>query len=101
MKQLKKIKSFQVDHRKLQAGFYVSRRDHVLSNNCHDCVTTFDLRFFATSEHCYLTQSGLHTIEHLGATFLRPSWQQDHLFWPDGLPNWVLSGSGWVAERRS
>lgn len=63
------IASFSVDHRTLLPGLYVSRRD-----SWNDCeVTTFDLRFTAPNREPVIQTPALHTIEHMGATFLRNS----------------------------
>ena len=62
-----KITSFTIDHLNLQSGLYVSRRDQK-----GDCtVTTFDLRITAPNREPVIDMPALHTIEHLGATFLR------------------------------
>ena len=62
-----KISSFQVDHLRLKPGLYVSRKDKF-----SDVVlTTFDLRFKEPNKEPVIDQPALHTIEHLGATFLR------------------------------
>jgi S-ribosylhomocysteine lyase len=64
---MNKIASFQIDHLRLIPGLYVSRRDKF-----GDCVlTTFDLRFKTPNKEPVIDQPALHTIEHLGATFLR------------------------------
>ena len=64
---LKKIASFTIDHIKLQPGIYVSRKDHIGA----DTITTFDLRMTSPNEEPVMNTAELHTIEHLGATFLR------------------------------
>lgn len=62
-----KITSFTIDHLNLQSGLYVSRRDRK-----GDCtVTTFDLRIIVPNREPVIDMPALHTIEHLGATFLR------------------------------
>ena len=62
-----KITSFTIDHLNLQLGLYVSRRDRK-----GDCtVTTFDLRITAPNREPVIDMPALHTIEHLGAAFLR------------------------------
>lgn len=70
MKKIKKAKGFRVDHTKLEPGFYLSKRQHVRSGETIAYVTVFELRFFAPHDKYYLTQSGVHTIEHLGVNFL-------------------------------
>lgn len=69
---MKKIASFTVDHLRLQPGIYVSRRDRIGA----ETITTFDLRMTSPNEEPVMNTAEVHTIEHLGATFLRnhPDW---------------------------
>lgn len=64
---MEKIASFTIDHLKLQPGVYVSRRDRVGA----ETITTFDLRMTSPNEEPVMNTAEIHTIEHLGATFLR------------------------------
>lgn len=64
---MEKIKSFTIDHIKLQPGVYVSRKDYVGDQ----VITTFDLRMTSPNEEPVMNTAEMHTIEHLGATFLR------------------------------
>ena len=64
---MEKIASFAVDHIKLQPGIYVSRKDTVGS----EIITTFDLRMTSPNEEPGMNTAEVHTIEHLGATFMR------------------------------
>ncbi|MBQ9828237.1 MAG: S-ribosylhomocysteine lyase [Lachnospiraceae bacterium] len=64
---MNKIESFQVDHLILEPGIYVSRRD--MAGDCP--VTTFDLRMKTPNKEPVMNTAEIHTIEHLGATFLR------------------------------
>lgn len=64
---MEKITSFTIDHIKLQPGVYVSRRDNVGA----EVITTFDLRMTSPNEEPVMNTAEVHTIEHLGATFLR------------------------------
>lgn len=64
---MKKITSFTIDHIKLVPGLYVSRKDTV--EGCP--VTTFDIRMTKPNEEPTINTAEMHTIEHLGATFLR------------------------------
>lgn len=64
---MEKIASFTVDHIRLQPGVYVSRKDTVGT----ETVTTFDLRMTSPNEEPVMNTAEVHTIEHLGATFLR------------------------------
>ncbi len=69
------IASFTVDHLELYPGVYVSRRD----KSGDTVVTTFDLRITAPNREPVLDVPALHTIEHLGATFLRNSALKDQI----------------------
>ena len=64
---MEKISSFTIDHIQLQPGVYVSRKDQVGGS----AVTTFDLRMTSPNEEPVMNTAEVHTIEHLGATFLR------------------------------
>ena len=64
---MEKIASFTIDHIKLQPGVYVSRKDHIGV----EVITTFDLRMTSPIEEPVMNTAEVHTIEHLGATFLR------------------------------
>jgi S-ribosylhomocysteine lyase len=64
---MEKIASFQVDHLRLKPGLYVSRKDKFGGA----ILTTFDLRLKEPNQEPVIDQPALHTIEHLGATFLR------------------------------
>lgn len=74
---MKKIESFLVDHTQLLPGLYVSRRDRKLLS----VVTTFDLRMTAPNREPPMDMPAVHTIEHLGATFLRNSRKQDEVIY--------------------
>lgn len=64
---MKKIASFTIDHLRLEPGVYVSRKDQVGTST----VTTFDLRMTSPNDEPVMNTAEVHTIEHLGATFLR------------------------------
>lgn len=64
---MQKIASFTVNHLKLLPGLYLSRRDEKDGT----VVTTFDLRITAPNREPVMDTPALHTIEHLGATYLR------------------------------
>ena len=64
---MEKIASFTIDHIKLKPGVYVSRKDHVGA----ETITTFDLRMTSPNDEPVMNTAEVHTIEHLGATFLR------------------------------
>ncbi|MDE6837198.1 MAG: S-ribosylhomocysteine lyase [Acutalibacter sp.] len=62
---MKKIASFTVNHDKLEKGMYVSRVD--------GDVATYDIRMKKPNGGDYLSNSALHTFEHLFATYARNS----------------------------
>ena len=66
---MERIASFSVDHNKLLPGLYYSRRD--------SDVITFDLRFKKPNTGDLLTNSEMHSVEHLIATLLRNSGDKD------------------------
>lgn len=75
---MEKIASFTIDHLRLLPGLYVSRRDRVGA----EVVTTFDLRMTRPNEEPVMNTAEVHTIEHLGATFLRnhPVWGERTIY---------------------
>ena len=75
---MEKITSFTIDHLKLQPGLYVSRKDRVGAGT----VTTFDLRLTSPNEEPVMITAEVHTIEYLGATYLRnePEWKDKVLY---------------------
>lgn len=64
---MEKIASFTVNHLALLPGIYVSRKDTVGK----EMITTFDLRMTRPNFEPVLNTAEVHTLEHLGATFLR------------------------------
>lgn len=64
---MEKIASFTVNHLTLLPGIYVSRKDTVGS----ETITTFDLRMTRPNFEPVMNTAEVHTLEHLGATFLR------------------------------
>ncbi|MCI9063334.1 MAG: S-ribosylhomocysteine lyase [Clostridia bacterium] len=67
---MEKIESFKVNHKLLKRGIYVSRKDYDEDNNSV-IATTFDIRMKEPNREPVLNIAEVHTIEHLGATFLR------------------------------
>ncbi|APC40167.1 S-ribosylhomocysteine lyase [Clostridium estertheticum] len=57
------ISSFQVNHIKLLRGFYESRID--------GDIITYDLRMKEPNREQVMSTGACHTIEHIGATYLR------------------------------
>ena len=66
---MEKIASFKMNHTNLEPGLYVSRVD----NKDGVAVTTFDMRLTRSNREPVMDMPAIHTIEHLGATFLRNS----------------------------
>ena len=66
---MERIASFTVDHTTLLPGLYLSRRD--------GDIITFDLRFKKPNTGDMLTNSEMHSAEHLIATLLRNSAEKD------------------------
>lgn len=64
---MEKITSFTINHLTLLPGIYVSRKD--TAGNA--VVTTFDIRMTRPNFEPVMNTAEVHTIEHLGATFLR------------------------------
>ena len=64
---MEKIASFTINHLDLEPGVYVSRKDRYGDA----VITTFDLRMTAPNREPVMNTAEMHTIEHLGATFLR------------------------------
>lgn len=64
---MEKITSFTIDHIKLVPGIYVSRRDYAGETP----ITTFDIRMTSPNDEPVMNTAEVHTIEHLGATYLR------------------------------
>lgn len=62
-----KIASFQVNHNKLKPGIYLSRVDKV--NNVS--IFTYDIRMLYPNKEPVMGTEVIHTLEHLGATYLR------------------------------
>ena len=64
---MKQIASFTIDHMRLLPGVYVSRKDKI----GNETITSFDLRMTRPNFEPPMLTGEMHTIEHLGATFLR------------------------------
>lgn len=70
---MKLIQSFQVNHDKLKKGMYVSRIDG-------DCIT-YDIRMAIPNSGNYLENDGIHTFEHLFATYVRNTAFSDEIIY--------------------
>lgn len=73
-----KIASFTVNHLTLLPGIYVSRKDYIGS----EVITTFDIRMKMPNREPVMNTAEMHTMEHLGATFLRnhPQWKEKVIY---------------------
>ena len=72
---MERIASFTIDHLELYPGLYVSRRDE----RDGVVITTFDMRITAPNHEPVIDVPALHTIEHLGATYLRNTDRKDDI----------------------
>ena len=72
---MERIASFTINHLDLYPGLYVSRRD----KKGDVVITTFDMRITAPNREPVIDVPALHTIEHLGATYLRNSKRKDEI----------------------
>ena len=93
------IPSFQVDHRNLMPGIYISRRDTMGEHT----ITTYDIRMTAPNQEPALHISAIHTIEHIVATFLRndPEWKDRIIYWgPMGCltGNYLIMKGEWECQ---
>lgn len=75
---MENIASFSINHLILEPGIYVSRKDHVGA----ETLTTFDIRMTAPNREPAINTGELHTIEHLGAIWLRndPYWKEKLIY---------------------
>ena len=62
---MEKIESFKVDHTRLEKGLYVSRID--------GDIVTYDLRMRKPNTGELISNSAMHSLEHMLATYLRNS----------------------------
>lgn len=97
---MNKISSFTVNHLDLLTGIYVSRTDNVNGVN----ITTFDLRFTRPNIEPVMDTSAVHTIEHLGATFLRnhSEWKEKVIYFgPMGCRTgfYLILGGIFISEN--
>ena len=62
---MERIKSFEINHNLLEPGFYISRED--------GDVITYDLRTRKPNAGDYMSNSAMHSVEHMFATISRNS----------------------------
>ena len=79
---MKTIPSFQIDHNILKRGIYISRID--------DDITTYDIRMKEPNREPVLTNSAIHTIEHIFATYVRNTEFGDNIIYFGGMQNRLL-----------
>lgn len=70
---MEKISSFEIDHRKLPCGMYVSRED--------GDIITYDIRTRRPNVEDVMQNGAIHTIEHLVATYVRNSEYKDKIIY--------------------
>ena len=70
---MEKIASFVVDHRYIDPGVYISRID--------GDITTYDLRTRKPNTNDLMSNSEMHSAEHLFATFVRNSELKDDVIY--------------------
>lgn len=78
---MEKIKSFTIDHMTLLPGVYISRED-VFGKESYP-ITTYDIRITRPNFEPVMGTAEIHTIEHLGATYLRnrKDIQEEVVYW--------------------
>ena len=95
---MKRIESFCVNHDKLTPGMYLSRIDG-------DAVT-YDVRMVTPNAGVYLENDGIHTFEHLFATYVRNTADSDNILYvgPMGCQRQnstpITLPKHWLAGRR-
>ena len=70
---MKKIASFTVDHTILMPGIYISRID--------GDITTYDLRMRKPNTGDLISNSAMHSLEHMFATVVRNSEMSDKVIY--------------------
>ncbi|MBP8640457.1 MAG: S-ribosylhomocysteine lyase [Oscillospiraceae bacterium] len=70
---MESIESFKVDHRKIEVGLYISRKDYD--------IVTYDLRFKKPNTDDLLDNATIHSIEHMFATLARNSNFKDSIIY--------------------
>ena len=73
MDNIKRIASFSINHDKLLPGLYVSRID--------GDITTYDLRMRRPNTDDLISNSALHSLEHLFATYIRNGALSDQIIY--------------------
>lgn len=68
-----RIASFEINHKKLSCGMYISRQD--------GDITTYDLRTRRPNEEEVMQNGAIHTVEHLIATYVRNSQYKENIIY--------------------
>jgi len=70
---MERMKSFNIDHKKLNVGLYISRVD--------GDITTYDLRTRKPNVDELMDHSTMHSVEHMFATYIRNSALSDSIIY--------------------
>jgi len=70
---MNKIESFKIDHTTLEPGIYVSRID--------GDIVTYDLRMRKPNTNDLISNSAMHSLEHMLATYIRNSEIADEIIY--------------------
>lgn len=70
------IQSFKINHKKLLPGIYL----HEIKKFNNSYITTFDFRFKRPNKGDYLSNSAMHSLEHLIATFYSNKYPKDKIY---------------------
>lgn len=90
---MEKIASFTIDHSRMERGLFVSRKDTFGDT----VLTTIDIRMKRPNREPVMNTAEAHTIEHLGATYLRshPEYAAKTVYFG---PMGCRTGFYWVVE---
>ncbi|MBQ7641048.1 MAG: S-ribosylhomocysteine lyase [Acholeplasmatales bacterium] len=74
------IESFSIDHRYIIPGIFESRVDTIGDNSK---ITTYDIRLKRPNVEPAIDVLGMHSLEHIIATYLRnnPEWKNEIIYW--------------------
>ncbi len=77
---MENIASISIDHTRQLRGIYVARKEEIEGGGT---ITTFEICMKLPNREPAVSQSALHTIEHLATTFLRnhPQWGGKIVYW--------------------
>lgn len=95
---MERIASFSVDHNKLNPWIYLSREDKAPHG---DSIRTYDIRMRAPNRDPVLSIASAHTLEHMGATYLRnhAEWSAKTIYFgPMGCRTGMYVLFSWVPD---